>query len=308
MRDPVQESLIAASGAWQELGASLEESAENYVGAVSSLTGSWHGPSSSAMVEAVPARYHLAAHHRATDSAAQFLAQAAATAFTSVRAAVVPLADVIANRTQLLQLLATNEFGNKLPAIAENEQEYQEMWANNSAAMVRYQAASAQATTLPQFSSPPSITNPAAADGANYCGAGAGELDSGLHGPNQGTCLDLLQQLSGDLSFFDNSNDALGPNANLYNTIFSSGFPINLLSYLAQNQSAQALTNVQSQIGQGLTEGESALGPLGAGTGRTGCRPGCAGRGFGCARDRCVRRNFRRLRRRRWVRDGRWEN
>ena len=34
------------------------------------------------------------------------------------------------------------------------------MWANNSAAMTRYQAASAQASTLPQFTSPTSVTNP----------------------------------------------------------------------------------------------------------------------------------------------------
>lgn len=40
-------------------------------------------------------------------------------------------------------------------------------------------------------------------------------------------------------SIFNNSADALGPNANLYNTLFSSGFPVNLLSYLAQSQSAR---------------------------------------------------------------------
>ncbi len=51
--------------------------------------------------------------------------------------------------------------------------------------------------------------------------------------------------------------------ANTYaNQFISSGFPINLLSYLAQNTSAQALQTVGSQIGQGLSEGEAALGPL----------------------------------------------
>ncbi|EUA07378.1 putative pPE35 [Mycobacterium xenopi 4042] len=51
--------------------------------------------------------------------------------------------------------------------------------------------------------------------------------------------------------------------ANTYaNQFVSSGFPINLLSYLAQNTSAQALQTVGSQIGQGLSEGEAALGPL----------------------------------------------
>jgi hypothetical protein len=70
----------------------------------------------------------------------------------------------------------------------------------------------------------------------------------------------LLAQIEALFSFSNNSNTAVGPNANLWNTIFSSGFPVNLLSYLAQNQSAQALSGVNAQIGQGVSEGESALG------------------------------------------------
>lgn len=277
---PGAESLIQAAGAWQELGASLEESAENYASALSSLAGNWRGPSSSAMVQAVEPYITWV---RTTAQQTQVLSastQAAATAFNSVRAAIVPLALVVANRTLLVQLLATNEFGNKLPAIAETEQEYQDMWADNSAAMIRYQAASAQATTtLPQFSSPPSITNSTATNveaAAAQTASPAATSTAAAANP-----LDFLQQLSSDLSFFNNSNDTLGPNANLYNTIFSSGFPINLLSYLAQNQSAQALTNVQSQIGQGLSEGESALGPLGAGLGAPGGGLGVPGAGLG---------------------------
>ena len=87
--------------------------------------------------------------------------QDAIAAFNSARSSVVPVASVSANRTRLTQLLATNRFGINLPAIAETEDEYQDMWANNSAAMSRYEAASAQATTLPKFSSPLAITNPA---------------------------------------------------------------------------------------------------------------------------------------------------
>jgi PPE-repeat protein len=261
-------SLISASGAWGELGAGLEESAENYASAVASLAGNWRGPSSSAMTEAVePYITWLRTTAQQTRQLSSS-AQAAATAFTSVRTTVVPPADVIANRTRLLQLLATNEFGNKLPAIAETEQEYQEMWAKNAAAMTRYQTASAQATTLPQFAAPPSVTNPAGT--AVQASPGTAANSAAAAPAASGGLLDFLQQLQNPLSFFDNSNDALGPNANLYNTIFSSGFPINLLSYLAQNQSAQALQGVQSQIGQGLTEGESALGPLGAGLGAPG--------------------------------------
>ena len=54
--------------------------------------------------------------------------------------------------------------------------------------------------------------------------------------------------------------------ANTYaNQFISSGFPINLLSYLAQSQSAQALQGVSAQVGQGVSEGEEALGGGGLG-------------------------------------------
>ena len=50
----------------------------------------------------------------------------------------------------------------------------------------------------------------------------------------------------------------------IINSTFSSGFPINLLSYLAQTSAAQALQTVGGDVGQGLSEGESALGGIGA--------------------------------------------
>ena len=173
-------------------------------------------------------------------------------------------------------MLATNTFGINLPAIAETEAQYQSMWANNSAAMSRYQAASAQATTLPQFSSPTSVTNSAA--GANAVPAastaaattGATAAQSPLDNWNA-----FIAAISnGDFATVagvnipglgNNSVATLGINSNYLNTAFSSGFPVNLLSYLAQNQSAQALSGVNAQIGQGVSEGESALGGGAAG-------------------------------------------
>ena len=67
-------------------------------------------------------------------------------------------------------------------------------------------------------------------------------------------------QLRINLGFSDPTTGYFGL-ANVYaNQFVSSGFPINLLSYLAQSQSAQALQGVNSQIGQGVAEGEGALG------------------------------------------------
>lgn len=259
---PGAESLIEASGAWQQLGINLEDAAEKYVAALSSLSEAWHGPSSAAMAQAVePYLSWLQTTAQQTQQTAAS-AMAAAAAFNSVRASVVPAAQVTLNRNQLAQLLATNTFGKNLPAIAENEAQYQSMWANNSAAISRYQAASAQASTLPQFASPASVTNPAgvAAQAGALPAAATSSATTGATTAQSGGLLGLLEDIESYFSFTNNSNAAVGPNANLWNTIFSSGFPINLLSYLAQNQSAQALQGVNSQIGQGVSEGESALG------------------------------------------------
>ncbi|HEY4041008.1 MAG TPA: PPE family protein [Rhodopila sp.] len=249
---PGAESLIAASGAWQQVGTTLEDSAESYGAALSSLSGTWHGPSSSAMVAAVEP---YVTWLRSTAQQAQQIAasaQSAAAAFNSVQAAVVPTAVVAANRTQLAQLLATNGFGGNLPAIAETESEYQSMWANNSAAMSRYQAASAQASTLPQMTSPTSATNPTALK--TQASATPAATSSSSPTVSAATPAAALPTAG------DPSVGFVGLANTYVNQFVSSGFPINMLSYLAQNQSAQALQGVNSQISQGVSEGEGALG------------------------------------------------
>jgi PPE-repeat protein len=257
---PGAESLIEASEAWQQLGANLEDSAENYGATLSSLVGTWRGASSTAMVQAVEpyVNWLRTTAQQVQQTAAS--AQAAASAVNSVRAAVVPVGQVSANRALLAQLLATNGFGRNLPAIAETEAEYQSMWANNSAAMTRYQAASAQASTLPQFSSPSSTTNP----------AGTAKQSSAVSAATTSSSPTVSAATPGqsspiNLGFADPTSGYFGL-ANTYaNQFISSGFPINMLSYLAQNQSAQALSGVNAQIGQGVSEGESALGGGAAG-------------------------------------------
>jgi PPE-repeat protein len=263
---PGAESFLAASGAWQQLGTNLEDSAENYLAALSSLGETWHGPSSTAMVQA--AEPYLTWLQTTAQQAQQTAssAMAAAAAFNSVSAAVVPTAQVLANRTRLVQLLATNGFGRNLPAIAETESEYQTMWANNSAAMTRYQALSAQASTLPQFTSPASTTNP----------SGQGAQASATSAATKSSSPTTAAAVTAAPLGADPTTGYVGL-ANTYaNQFISSGFPVNLLSYLAQNQSAQALSGVNAQIGQGVSEGESALGGgLGGGA------AGALGGGFG---------------------------
>jgi PPE-repeat protein len=247
---PGPESLVEASVAWQRLGAGLEESAATNAATLTGLDGAWHGPSAAAMTQAVEP---YLAWLRTTAARCQQMAlavQDAVTAFNSARSAVVPVASVTANRTRLKQLLATNRFGINLPAIAQTEDEYQGMWANNSAAMSRYEAASAQATTLPKFTSPAAIANPAAQAGATSAAASSTTTNAAI----------TPSSIISDIINFDPNQGWFGL-ANTYaNQFISSGFPINLLSYAAQNTSAQALQTVGGDIGTGLSEGQSALG------------------------------------------------
>ncbi len=167
---PGSESLANAAAAWQQLSATLEDAADNYAATVSSLDESWYGPSSTAMLQATaPYVTWLRTTAQQTQQTAA-AAQSAAVAANTVRASVIPTATVEANRARLAQLQATNILGRNLPAIAQTEADYQAMWANNSAAMMRYQAASSQATALPQLTSPTSVADPTGL-AAHACGA-----------------------------------------------------------------------------------------------------------------------------------------
>ncbi|WIM87778.1 PPE family protein [Candidatus Mycobacterium wuenschmannii] len=257
---PGSESLVDAAAAWRQLAADLEDAADSYAAAVSSMADTWHGPSSAAMNQSVaPYLTWL----RTTSQQAQQVAasaQAAATAFNAASASVVPTATVFANRTQLAQLLATNTFGRNMPAIAANEAAYQQMWANNSAAMTRYQAATAQATNLPQFTSPNSTTNPSAQADQAAAQNAATANSAGSNAAQTAAQSAASSALPAAPIAVDPNQGYIGL-ANTYaNQFVSSGFPINLLSYLAQSQSAQALSGVSAQVGQGVSEGEEALG------------------------------------------------
>ena len=248
-------SLIEASDAWQRLGTELDDSVRGYAPALSTLTEAWHGPSAAAMTQAVgPYVTWL----RTTAQQCQQLsssAQVAAAAFGSTLVSVVHPSVVTANRAQLVHLLATNAFGMNLPAIAATEAQYQAMWANNSSAIFRYQAASAQALPVSQFTSPPSITT--ATGAATQASAAATTATNSTAAPTVASIISQLESFDPLAGWFGLANQYA-------NQFISSGFPINLLSYAAQNSSAQALESVAPEIGQGLSEGESALGTASA--------------------------------------------
>lgn len=247
-------SLIEAAGAWQRVAVELENSVSTYASTLSSLLESWDGPSATAMLQSVQP-YLLWLRETAQQSAQMATsAEAAASAFTAARASIVPPAVVTANRTRLAQLLATNRFGTNTAAIAETENEYQTMWANNSAAMSRYQASSSQATTqLSKFSSPLPDTSP---DGtANQEAAVMTAQEDAAGSGSTGSILDALSSAGIFGSDGDPNSGWFGYWSTWGNQFISSGFPINMLSYLAQNSSASALQSVGGDIGTGLSEG-----------------------------------------------------
>ena len=176
--------MIAAAEAWQGLAAELHSAANSYQSVVSGLTaGSWSGPSSASMAAAAGSysAWLTATATQAEETAAQ--AKAAVAAYQAAFTSTVPPTMVAANRSQLTTLVATNLFGRNTQAIAANEAQYGEMWAQDAAAMYGYAASSASATSLTPFTPPQQNTNPAGSAGqaaavSQATGTSAGNVQS----------------------------------------------------------------------------------------------------------------------------------
>ncbi|MDP7705609.1 PPE family protein [Mycobacterium sp. TY815] len=149
--------LHAAAAAWDGLAADLAASASSFNAVITGLTGGpWAGPASAAMAAAaLPYQDWMTTAAGQADTAA-LLAREAATAFEGALTATVHPAVVAANRVSLMTLIATNFLGFNTPAIAANEFDYAEMWAQDVAAMVGYHGgATAVAASLTPFAVPP---------------------------------------------------------------------------------------------------------------------------------------------------------
>lgn len=170
--------LLAAAAAWDALAAELNSTASSYHSVVTSLAQVWSGPTAATMSAAAQpyAGWMGSTAAQAQQSAAQ--ARAAAAAYESAFAATVPPPVIAANRSLLLALIATNILGQNTAAIAATELEYTEMWAQDAGAMYGYAGASASATALSPFATPPQTTNPAGLQAqsaaATQAAAGAG--------------------------------------------------------------------------------------------------------------------------------------
>ncbi|CKV79469.1 PE family protein [Mycobacterium tuberculosis] len=121
---------------------------------------SWIGSSAGLMVAAASpyVAWMSVTAGQAELTAAQV--RVAAAAYETAYGLTVPPPVIAENRAELMILIATNLLGQNTPAIAVNEAEYGEMWAQDAAAMFGYAAATATATaTLLPFEEAPEMTS-----------------------------------------------------------------------------------------------------------------------------------------------------
>jgi PPE-repeat protein len=182
--------LTTAASSLTNLSSELSSSAAAYESVISQLTGSeWTGPSSEAMVASAQPyiTWLTTTSGQLQEAATQAIASAAA--YEAAHAAAIPPPVILANRTTLATLVATNILGQNTPAIAANEATYGEFWAQDAAAMYAYATASTGAATLSPLIPPAPTTSPAG------LGAQAAAVSSAV-GSN-GTTASLNSALSG---------------------------------------------------------------------------------------------------------------
>jgi PPE-repeat protein len=309
---PGSGSMITAATAWEGLAADLRSQAAAYSSVISGLTSDgWRGPASTSMATAAApyAAWMNTTAAQAEQTANQ--AKAAVAAYEAAFSATVPPPVVAANRAQLASLVATNFLGQNTSAIAATEAQYGEMWAQDAAAMYGYAGSSATATQLTPFTGPTQNTNPGGLAGqsaavaqatATQAGTGGQSLSQlvstvpntlqGLASPASSTSSSVTSSTSGLSGIWNlltggsSGNSALdslwsewGPDANIWNTIFSSGFytPGNTLGAFMGLLGGQA----GGAAGAAASDGLGAAGGLAGQLGGLGNLGGLGGLGSG---------------------------
>ena len=190
-------SLSAAAVAWDNLAADLHFVASSYRTVIAGLTtGRWLGPSSLSMASAFGpyVAWTTGAAARAAEAAGQ--ARLGVEAYEAAFAMTVPPPAVFGNRAQLASLTATNFFGQNSPAIAINEAQYGEMWAQDAAAMYQYAANSALATDVTPFTPAPDVIDEGGVSSQELAVAKA----TGLSGGQQAALQSLVSTVSPTLN------------------------------------------------------------------------------------------------------------
>lgn len=149
---PGSGSMTEAATAWERLATRLYTAAADYHAVTAKLA---------AMTEAAAPYIDWLTATAAYAEHAATLAAAAARSHETALAAVVAPPVIDANRALRRSLAIRNCLGQTSPAIADAEADYEQMWARNADAMHAYAGASAVASTVTPFTSPPPAAVPA---------------------------------------------------------------------------------------------------------------------------------------------------
>jgi PPE-repeat protein len=155
--------LATAASAWNSLAAELNAAALGYENVVTQLAGEeWLGPASASMAAAVAPYVEWISTTATQAEQAATQTSAAAAAYETAFASIVPPPLITANRAELAQLVSTNVLGLNTGAIAQLEAQYAEFWAQDAATMYSYAGSSATASIVTPFTAAPQVASPAA--------------------------------------------------------------------------------------------------------------------------------------------------
>lgn len=146
---PGSASFQVATDAWNVRASRLSAAAVGFSSVTARMAESWYSPAATEMVTA--ARPVEEALHAITAEAKQAGTQTSAVidAFERLQASVAQPTTVYANRDRLEELTRSNVGEQNATAIADCENEYQEIWEQNTAAMENYRAEISAATNQP---------------------------------------------------------------------------------------------------------------------------------------------------------------
>ncbi|WP_162877271.1 PPE family protein, partial [Mycobacterium persicum] len=228
--------MLQAATAWDGLATELRIAADSFGSVASGLVhGSWQGAASAAMAAAATPYVAWLQSAAAQAEQAAGHAKIAVDVYEAVRTEMVHPALVAANRSSLVRLVWSNLFGQNAPAIATAEAQYEEMWAQDVAAMLGYHStASTVATALAPFTRPlQSLAGQAMGllNGGSSIAAGAGAAPAaavaaptGLLPPGVSSIFNIGFANFGGLNFGNaNLGDLNQGNGNLGNLTFGSG-------------------------------------------------------------------------------------
>ena len=279
---PGSAPLVAAASAWNTLAAELNSAALGYENVVTQLSSEeWLGTASASMAAAVAPYVEWMTNAAAQAEQTATQARAAAAAYETALASVVPPAAITANRTELAQLLATNVIGQNTGAIAALESQYGEFWAQDAAAMYSYAASSATASHVTPFTAAPQVVNPAAAttQAAATSTTTVSSLQKQLNDLISGFSTQLQNLLSpitgpveSEFAYFESSS---GPLPWLWQILFGTTTAPNNLYTLLSDYSPYAsffyytegLPNFSIGIANFLTQTAKTLGAIGPAAG-----------------------------------------